>query len=145
MREFFSTAAMQSTMCRLLTVMALGAYLTGCATKPDITEEERVAARALEWADALTDLDYDRALTYMTPSYQNSARAERFQGDYIGSSFWQDVELKWVRCGDAEASQRCSVRLIITFSRPPEIVTPIPIPYDTTWLLLQGDWFQYVE
>ena len=126
-------------------MMALGACLAGCATKPDITEEDRVAARALEWAHALMDLDYDRALTYMTPSYQNSARAERFQGDFIGSSFWQDVELKWVKCGDTEDSQRCSVRLIITFSRPPEIVTPLPIPYDTTWLLLQGDWFQYVE
>lgn len=148
MPDLFNSVAM--LRCRLryvLLVMVLWASVTGCATKPEFTEEDRVAARALEWADALIDLDFDKALTYMTPSYQNSPRAERFQGDFIGASFWHGAELKWVKCDAVESSQkssqRCSVRLIITFSRPPEIPTPIPIPYDTTWLFLQDDWFQY--
>jgi len=132
--------------CRLrcvLIVTMLWACVTGCATKPEFTEEDRVAARALEWAEALMDLDFDKALTFMTPSYRNSPRAERFQGEFMGASFWHAAELKWVKCDAIEGYQRCAVRLIITFSRPPEISTPIPIPYDTTWLFLQDDWFQY--
>ena len=137
-------AAMQRCGLRcVFLIMMLGACVTGCATKPESTEEDRVAARALEWADALIDLDFDKALTYMTPSYQKSPRAERFQGEFIGASFWHGAEVKWVKCDAVAESQRCSVRLIITFSRPPEISTPIPIPYDTTWLFLQDDWFQY--
>ncbi len=42
--------------------------------------------------------DYERALTFMTPGYQSGPRAERFRGDFGGASFWQNAEIKWVKC-----------------------------------------------
>ena len=47
--------------------------------------------------------DYDEALTFMTPSYQNSPRAERFRGTLAARAFWQDAEIKWVKCDDEDA------------------------------------------
>jgi hypothetical protein len=77
-----------------------GVLLAGCATPQPMTVEERVGNRALQWADALIAQDYEQALTFMTPTYQNSPRAERFRGDFGGSSYWQGAELKWVKCDE---------------------------------------------
>ena len=80
-------------------VFLLGALVVmGCASQPDLSVEEQVGNRALQWADALMALDYDKALAYMTPSYQNGPRAQRFKGEYRGASFWRDAEIMWVRC-----------------------------------------------
>ena len=80
--------------------LLLGLLFTGCASQPDLSVEEQVGNRALQWADALIALDYDKALTFMTPSYQNSPRADRFRGDFSGAGFWQDAEIKWVKCDE---------------------------------------------
>ena len=128
---------------RAMGAATLVALLSGCVTQTNQSAEDQVAARALEWADALIELDYDRALTYMTPTYQESPRADRFRGDFSGSAFWLDADIKWVKCGEAANAERCEVRLIITILKPPEMSIPIPIPYDTTWLFLEGAWFQY--
>jgi len=128
-----------------MALAVLGMILLGCATQVEKPVEEQAGARAIEWADALIDLDYQKALTYMTPAYQESPRAERFRGDYVGSAFWQKADLKWVKCDEGQPPRRCSVRLIITFMKPPEMSVPTPIPYDTTWLFVQGNWFQYKD
>lgn len=74
---------------------------SGCASQPDVSIEQQVGERALQWADALMSQDYDKALALMTPSYQNSPRADRFKGDFSGAGFWQDAEIKWVKCDEA--------------------------------------------
>ena len=179
-----------------------GVLLAGCATPQPVTVEEQVGDKALQWADALMALEYDKALTFMTPSYQNSPRSERFKGDFSGSGFWQDAEIKWVKCdetsdsrsstkenisaplnneplssaattagalGSADdcivnawdscghefsspsaassavsgGSDRCVVRLILTVMKPPEMSTPMPIPYELTFLNVDGGWYIY--
>ena len=180
--------------------MLAGVLLSGCASQPKVSIEEQVGNRALEWTNALIALDYDLALTFMTPSYQNSPRASMFKGDFSGAGFWRDAELKWVRCDDenpapadvvsqnspgrdmepvdplvapaaaddcvvtswencgksftdgapvmqtssaVNASSRCEVRVILSFMKPPEMSLAMPIVYDTTWLNLEGVWYQY--
>jgi hypothetical protein len=81
--------------------LLLGMLITACASQPDLSVEEQVGNRALQWADALMAQDYEKALTFMTPSYQNSPRADRFKGDFSGAGFWQDAEIKWVKCDEA--------------------------------------------
>ncbi len=81
--------------------LLLGMLITACASQPDLSVEEQVGHRALQWADALMAQDYEKALTFMTPSYQNSPRADRFKGDFSGAGFWQDAEIKWVKCDEA--------------------------------------------
>jgi len=123
-------------------VFLISSLLTGCVSQPKLSQEERVGKRALEWADALMNLEYERALSYMTPTYQASPRAKQFRGDFSGTSTWQAAELKWVRCDPDAAVRRCAVRLILTVYKAPEMSIPMPIRYDTTWLYLDDDWYQ---
>ena len=92
----------------------VGVLLVGCASQPDVSIEEQVGSRALQWVDALIELDYDRALTFMTPTYQKSARAERFRGEFSGAGWWRGAEIKWVKC-DEEGT-------------PPAIPDAVPSP-----------------
>ena len=85
--------------------LLLGMLITGCASQPELPVEEQVGSRVLQWADALMSLDYDKALTFMTPSYQNSPRADRFRGDFNGAGFWKDAEIKWVKCDEASGPE----------------------------------------
>ena len=77
-----------------------GILITGCASQPDFSVEKQVGNRPLQWADALMSQDYETALTLMTPSYQNSPRANRFRGEFSGASFWKNAEIKWVKCDE---------------------------------------------
>lgn len=174
-----------------------GVLLAGCATPQPMTVEEQVGNRALQWADALMALDYDEALTFMTPTYQSSPRAARFRGDFSGAGFWQDAEIKWIKCEDqsdppaaasdlkeagnadpsskttgsgdgdecvlntwddcgqataspfsasstaSASSERCEVRLMLLVMKPPEMSFPMPIPYELTWLKIDGVWYIY--
>ena len=80
--------------------LLVGALITGCASQPELSIEQQVGNRALQWADALMSQDYDKALKLMTPSYQNSPRANRLRGELSGASFWKNAEIKWVKCDE---------------------------------------------
>ena len=86
--------------CLLLVLLG-----SGCASQPDVSIEQHVGNRAMQWADALMSQDYDKALTLMTPSYQNSPRADRFRGEFSGAGFWKDAEIKWVKCDEASGPE----------------------------------------
>ena len=124
-------------------IAGLVAALSGCVTLPEETTEDLVGQRAIEWAETLIALDYDGALTYMTPSYQASPRADRYRGDFSGAGFWRSVTLHSVDCEEDQPASRCDVRIIISMIRPPELTREMPIPYDTTWVFIDGIWFQY--
>jgi hypothetical protein len=175
--------------------------VAGCASPPKVSIEEHLSDKTLQWTDALIGQDYERALTFMTPGYQNSPRAERFRADFSGASFWQNAEIKWVKCDQEDSppadsaddgvavaagsasnadspasapgaandcvvsawencgqelaapfstsstmsahSDRCEVRVILTVMKPPEMSFPMPIPYEVTWLNVDGAWYIY--
>ena len=127
-------------------VMVIG-YLpvvfSACTTVPDQTTEDLVGQRAISWAEALIDLDYDVALTYMTPSYQASPRADRYRGDFSGAGLWRSVTLHSVDCAESQAPSRCDVTIIIRMLVPPEVARETPIAYEMTWVLLDGQWYLY--
>ena len=77
--------------------------VAGCASPPKISVEEHLSYQTLQWTDALIGQDYERALTFMTPGYQNGPRAERFRADFGGASFWQNAEIKWVKCDQEDS------------------------------------------
>jgi hypothetical protein len=125
-------------------VMILG--LTGCAGGfQSPSAEEVVGQRATRWAEALMAQDYESALEMTTPAFRNSPRASRYQAEFAGATWWQDVSLKWVRCEEGEQPLTCEVRQIILLMRPPAVTSPIPIPYDTTWIKLKGSWYVFNE
>jgi hypothetical protein len=40
-------------------------------------------------------------------------------------------------------SDRCQARLILTVMKPPEMSFAMPIPYEVTWLNINGSWYIY--
>ena len=40
-------------------------------------------------------------------------------------------------------SDRCEVRVILSVMKPPEMSFPMPIPYEVTWLNVDGAWYIY--
>ena len=128
---------------RVMVIGCLPMVLSACNTVPDQTTEELVGERAISWAEALIDLDYDVALTYMTPSYQASPRADRYRGDFSGAGLWRSVTHHSVDCGESQASSRCDVTIIIRMLMPPEMARETPISYDMTWVFLDGQWYLY--
>ena len=133
-------------LCRerrwLLLVLIVGAV--GCSsvtTHESITVEEQVGARATLWAQLLMEGDYDAALGMTTPGFRKSPKADRYRADFGGAVWWQDVKLHRVTCDDVDAPERCVVRQIISLDRPPAVNNPVPIPYDSVWINLDGEWF----
>ena len=128
---------------RAVAIGGLLAVVSGCTTVPEQTTVDLVGQRAISWAEALIDLDYDGALSYTTPSFQASPRADRYRGDFSGAGFWRSVTLHSVDCGESQAPLRCDVTIIISMIVPPEVARETPISYDTTWVLLDGQWYLY--
>ena len=128
---------------RAVVIGGLPAVVVGCATVPEQTTVDLVGQRAISWAEALMELDYNGALSYMTPSYQMSPRADRFRGDFSGAGFWRSVTPHSVDCGDSQAPSRCDVTIIISMIVPPEMARETPISYDMTWVFLDGQWYLY--
>jgi hypothetical protein len=126
-----------------MVIGGLPAVFSACTTVPDQTTEDLVSQRAISWAEALIELDYDGALTYMTPSYQVSPRADRYRGDFSGAGFWRSVTGHSVDCGESQDPSRCDVTIIIRMLVPPEVARETPISYDMTWVLLDGQWYLY--
>lgn len=134
--------------CGISRVMpALGALCcvlgVGCTSTSVMTPEAKVEKRVMEWSEALMATDYDLALTYTTPGFQESPRAERYPADFGGSSWWTGVTLKDISCDRNDVGGRCEVRQIVEILRPPAIREPLPIPYDTVWLELDGVWYVF--
>jgi hypothetical protein len=128
--------------------LVLVAGFLGCSSLQPRSPEEIIAERALAQARYLMDRDYDSALTYVVPSYQNSARAEFYESDFSGSSAWTDASVTWVRCADTQESDRCEVRLWIYGSLLPSSAgrgDNVPWPWNTVWVKIDGEWYQYVE
>ena len=128
---------------RVMVIGGLPVLFSACATVHDRTAEDLVGHRAISWAEALIELDYDVALTYMTPSYQVSPRADRYRGDFSGAGFWRSVTRHSVDCGESQAPSRCDVTIIIRMLVPPEVARETPIAYEMTWVLLDGQWYLY--
>ena len=128
---------------RVMVIGGLPGVFSACTMVPDQTTEDLVGQRAISWAEALIELDYDGALTYMTPSYQASPRADRYRGDFSGAGLWRSVSLHSIDCGESQAPSRCDVTIIIRMLVPPEVARETPISYDMTWVLLDGQWYQY--
>ena len=114
-----------------------------CASNPPESAEEIVGNRALLWGELLMSQRYEDALQLTTPAFRNSPRAAGYQSDYAGATFWQNLELKQVACEPPEEPDVCEVRLIVTFQNKPAIPWPMPIPLDTSWMYIDGQWFVY--
>lgn len=134
-----------------LSVLWVLVTLVGCGALPQRPVEEVVAERAAAQASALIDRDYEAALRYVVPSYQNSARAALYEANYSGSSFWKDTSVRWVKCGDEPDTERCEVRVWVYGQAPSggrfmsQRGDDVPWSWDMVWVKIDGQWYQYLR
>lgn len=126
--------------------------MVGCAALDQRTPEEQVEQRAVEQAQALVDQDYETALGYVAPSFQEGPQARLYKAKFSGSAFWIRVEARWVRCEEGPEPESCSVRIWIFNNMPMSNRgyssargSSVPISWDTTWIKVENEWYQYLD
>ena len=125
--------------------------MSGCSSIGSTPPEEVVRARAEAQGQALVDQDFEKALSYTTPAYQNSPRAQLYQANHSGSSFWVEAEVAWVKCDEGDNPERCNVRLWVfgQFPRPGRYTgqrgVDVPISLDSVWIKIDRQWYQYLK
>lgn len=132
-------------------IMTLLFTMIGCSSIESKSPEEIVRSRAEAQGQALVDQDFEAALSYTTPAYQNSPRSELYQANHSGSSFWLKTEVAWVRCDEGENPERCNVRLWVygEFPRPGRYTgqrgQDVPVSLDSIWIKVDERWYQYLK
>ena len=127
-----------------LVVMAVVLVSTvGCAVFETRPPQEVIAERAVEQANYLMVGDFDAALKYMTPSFQNGPKAQDYRRHRAAAPGWSAARVRWVKCDPVDAPERCDVRLLVTVTRPPSINVPIEVPLDDVWILVDSKWYQF--
>ena len=131
----------------MASVVVMG--VVGCSSLQPRPPEDIIAERALAQAQHLIGRDYESALTYVVPSYQNSARAAFYEAEFTGSSTWTDASVVWVRCDEAVEPDRCRVRLWIyggpaAAGRSSVRGDDVPWSWEMVWVKINGKWYQYL-
>ena len=132
-------------------LVGLALVMAGCASIQPQPPEEVVRARAEAQGQALVDQDFETALSFTTPAYQSSPRSDMYQANFSGSSFWTKTEVARVECDEGPDPERCDVRLWIygQFPRPGRFTgqrgQDVPSSYDSVWIKVDGDWYQYLK
>ena len=128
---------------KFVLLAAILVSMAGCTLFETRPPEEVVAERAMEQANYLMAGDFDAALEYMTPSYQNGPKAQNYRADKAAAPSWRAAAVKWVKCDPVDAAERCEVRLLVTVTRPPSMNVPIQVPLDDVWILVERKWYQF--
>jgi hypothetical protein len=138
-------------LCRVLIyLMAILAAIGGggCSLLESRSPEEIIADRAMAQARYLMNADYESAVTYVVPSYQSSARAKFYPAEFVGSATWTDASVVWVKCDEALEPDRCRVRLWVyggpTVGRASSRGDDIPWTWETVWIKINGEWYQFL-
>ena len=125
--------------------------LSGCSVLQPLSPEEAVTRRAEAQADALLARDYDKALSFVNPAYQQSPKAALYKGKHAGTQWWTKVEVREVRCDDVPEPERCRVRLFIYANMPRagtyagQLGDDVPTSTYVPWIKVDGKWYEYKE
>lgn len=125
--------------------------VAGCSLFEALPPEEAVRQRADAQAQALIAQDYEKALSYVSPAYQNGPRAKSYRARFDGASMWKRAEVAWVRCDEMPEPDRCEVRLWV-YGAMPHFGGPVdqrgdtvPISLNSVWIQVDGKWYQYLD
>lgn len=120
--------------------------LSGCALFDQRPPEEVVLERAEAHLAALREGDFQAALDYTTPAFQQSARARRYGSMYSSAPMWRGAEIYAVKCEESEVVERCTVRTRILPFIAPHIqanIRDLPVSVSAEWIYTERDWYRY--
>ena len=131
---------------RPLAVLLAAATLAGCAALAPTpqTPEEAVLARAnARWA-AMLKADFTTAYGYLAPGVRAMVTEKAFAGRYGNQARWTGAEAVDVRCPSAT---KCLANVKLTAPTPMmrKKGDTVPVYFDETWVLQDGQWWLYAN
>lgn len=120
-------------------VVAGIAALFGCGAAE--TPEETVARRAQAWADSLIAKDLQKAYTYTSPAYRQSATVGAYHARIAGAGNWTGAKVSAVEC----EQEVCNATVMVEYAVRRLGVGTIRRPMTWRWLETDGEWWLYVD
>ena len=129
------------------TLLALITGLSGCASMSGKSDNERVEQRATEQMNAFLAKDYPKALTYMTPGYQQTRQLYGFGADFACLVDMVDFTITGSQCQE----DRCEVSVTRKQKMPGFVtggdVNPDKFTFNAStkrvWVRTKGKWYHY--
>lgn len=124
----------------------LVSILCGCSVLEQKPPEEVVLERAEAHLAAMRDGDFQTALEYTTPAFQQSARARRYGSMYSSAPMWRGAEIYAVNCEGGDIVERCTVRTRILPFIAPHIqanIRDLPVSVSADWIYTERNWYRY--
>ena len=131
----------QRIAARLTYAFTAATLAVGCASLSPAKPEEVVQQRAQARWQAMIAGEWDKAYSYMTPSFRAVVDQKRYPSRFGGSVSWLAAEVVNVTCEE----QRCTVRMKVTF-RPVVGMRPGGVAstgFDETWIFEDGQWWMF--
>jgi hypothetical protein len=118
--------------------------LAACASVSTVSPQDQVRQRAKEHWQALVAGEFNRAYTYIIPSYRAVVSADRYRGHFGTAVSWLGNEVLDVNCPETD---RCVARSRIDFR--PTLSRRMNLKFDTyvdeTWLFQDGQWWLFMD
>lgn len=125
-------------------LLAVAIVFSACSMSTQKTDSEIVESRSILRLDALKELDFEKAYTYMSPGYRSVKDLKRFNIEYAGVVNMLSFNINSVEC----IIDTCSVLVesnykIIIPSRGFSIKNPLIIDRvnKETWIRTDGKWW----
>jgi len=134
------TAPASRTLSILSLVVGL---LGGCAALDVRPPEEQVKGRATEFYGALISRNFEKAMTYTTPSFQAGNTVYKLKAEYGGAPMWKGFEVNEVACEISEVRSLCEVFVVVRIAFPEFPVKDVPTRIQSTWIDVGGNWYLY--
>ncbi|MBS0294435.1 MAG: hypothetical protein JSS01_18170 [Proteobacteria bacterium] len=127
----------------LVSVMLAGlAVVSGCASQPPAKPQDIVQARAQERVNLLLKRDFDKAYTFLAPSYRSLNSVENYRNSFGNNAAWVDPKVVKVQCPEPDRCQ-AAVEVGVRVAAPGFGSKPIPSTMWETWILEDGQWWFY--
>lgn len=126
---------------------ALLLLLSGCAALSGKPAQEVVEQRATEQMNAFLAKDYEKAFTYMTPSYQAERKVHGFSADFARLVDLVAFDIRRTEC----AEERCTLTINRTQKMPAMVMPDLDEDFTftaatkQTWIKVKGQWYHYKE
>lgn len=125
-------------------VLSVCLALAACAGVSTGNQKDLVRQRATEHWQALVAGEFNRAYTYIIPSFRAVVSADRYRSRFGTAVTWVGNEVLDVNCPEAD---RCVARSRIDFkptiSRKKDMILATYV--DETWLFQEGQWWLFQD
>ncbi len=122
--------------------LGLSLALAACASFSSKTAEDQIKERVAQRWQALVVRDFNRAYSYLTPSFRELVTVEAYRGRFGAGLSWLGGEAVAVNCPEAT---KCIARVRIDYKPllSGRVGDKIGTYSDETWLLEGGQWWLF--